>query len=85
MEPVTILGLIAGTLTTISFLPQVIKTIKTKHVKDLSLGMYLLIFLGIFLWAVYGIFRKDLPVILANGTAFILTGIILVHIIKYKE
>ena len=72
MELITILGLVAATLTTTSFLPQVIKVIKTKHVKDLSLNMYLLLGTGILFWTIYGVFRNDLPVILANGISFIL-------------
>ncbi|MBI2628226.1 MAG: SemiSWEET transporter [Candidatus Niyogibacteria bacterium] len=84
MEMITLLGLAAATCTTISFLPQAIKTIKTKQTKDLSLGMYTVLTVGIFLWFLYGILIKDLPVILANGITLIFTAIILFLIIKYK-
>ena len=84
MELITILGLVAATCTAISFLPQAIKIIKTKHTKGLSLGMYALFTTGIFLWLVYGIFIKDLPVILANVITLIFAAIILFLIIKYK-
>ena len=84
MNLITILGLAAATCTTISFLPQAIKIIKTKHTKDLSLGMYLVLTTGVFLWFVYGIFIKDLPVILANGITLLFIVIILFLIIKYK-
>lgn len=84
MEYITILGLIAATCTTISFLPQAIKTIKTKHTKDLSLGMYFVLTAGIFLWLIYGILLKNLPMILANGISFIFTATILFLIIKHK-
>jgi len=80
----TILGSIAAVCTTIAFLPQAIKTIKTKHTKDLSLSMYTLLNLGIFLWFCYGILIKEVPVILANGITWIFTMTILALIIKYK-
>jgi len=83
MEPITILGLIAGALTTFSFLPQVIKTWKLKETKDISLGMYALISIGVFLWLAYGLFKKDLPIILANGIGLILVLIILFFKLKY--
>jgi len=84
MNLITVLGLIAATCTTISFLPQAIKTIRSKHTKDLSLGMYAVLTTGVFLWFVYGIFIKDIPVILANGITFVFTATILYLIIKYK-
>ncbi|ATZ60802.2 MAG: SemiSWEET transporter [Methanosarcinales archaeon Met12] len=84
MELITLLGLAAATCTTISFLPQAIKIIKTKHVKGLSLGMYTILTAGIFLWLLYGILIQDLPIILANGTTLIFVATILFLIIKYK-
>jgi len=82
---ITILGLVAAILTTISFLPQAIKTIKTKNTDDLSLGMYSVLVSGIILWLIYGILIKDLPVILANGVTLVFTSSILFLIIKYKK
>ena len=84
MDYVTIIGLIAGTITTISFLPQVLKIIRTRHTKDISLGMYVTLSMGILLWLVYGILISSLPVILANLISFILTLIIVIFKIKYK-
>lgn len=81
---ITLLGLIAATLTTASFLPQAIKTIKTRHTKDLSLGMYVLLTTGASLWLIYGILIEDLPIILANGITLIFIITILILIIKYK-
>lgn len=83
MNPVTILGLTAATCTTAAFLPQAIKAIKTKHTKDLSLGMYSIFVVGIFLWLLYGIFTKDLPIIAANIVSLIFSGVILGLKIKY--
>jgi len=84
IEMITLLGLIAATLTTASFLPQAIKTIKTRHTKDLSLGMYVLLTTGASLWLIYGILIEDLPIILANGITLIFIITILILIIKYK-
>lgn len=81
----TILGLVAGTLTTIAFLPQVVKTWKSKSARDLSLGMYLIFCSGVMLWLVYGILRSDLPVIVANGATLILALIILYFKLVYKN
>ena len=80
---IAIIGLIAGTCTTISFLPQVIKTIKIKETKDISISMYIVLATGMLLWMTYGILIKDLPVILANSISFILAAIVLILKIKY--
>lgn len=84
MNFVTILGLVAGACTTFAFLPQAIKTIKTKHTSDISLIMYIVINIGVALWLTYGFLRNDLPVILANGIVLIFTLTILGLKIKYK-
>ena len=84
MNWITVLGLIAASCTTISFLPQAVKAIKTKHTKDLSLGMYIVLTSGILLWLIYGIFIGDLPIILSNCVTFIFTASILYLKIKYK-
>ena len=84
MDFVTILGLVAGILTTIAFLPQVIKTWKSKSAKDFSFGMLITFSLGVFLWLLYGIAKNDLPVILANLLTFVLNLIIIVLKTKYN-
>lgn len=63
---VTWIGLIAGLLTSIAALPQVIKTWKSRHARDLSVWQPLLLSVGIALWLIYGMLIKDLPLILAN-------------------
>ena len=68
---VTIIGLIAGFLTSIAALPQLIRTMKTRHVRDLSLGQPLLLSFGVGLWLVYGILIHDIPLIIANITPLI--------------
>ena len=84
MNPITIIGLLAGTFTTIAFLPQLIKTLKLKETKDLSLWMYIILCSGVFLWLVYGLLIKDLPIIAANSISLVLASIILFYKIKYK-
>jgi len=74
----------AAVLTTISFVPQAIKTIKSRHTKDLSLFMYAILTTGVFLWFVYGILLMNAPLMLANGITLLFTATILVMKIKYK-
>ncbi len=81
---VTILGLIAAACTTIAFIPQALKTIRTRNTKDLSLTTYILLVVGIVLWLIYGFLMKDLPVIIANAVTFFFIGTILVLKIKHK-
>lgn len=78
------IGNIAAILTTISFLPQALQVIKTKNTEGISLGMYTMFVLGVFLWAIYGYINKDMPVLLANSITFILASIILSYKIKYS-
>ncbi len=84
MEFVNIFGSLAGTLTTIAFFPQAIKTWKTKSAEDISLGMFTLFAAGVFLWIVYGIGIGSVPVVIANTITFVLAVTILVFKIKYK-
>ena len=84
MSYVTVLGLLAGTLTTISFIPQVLKVIQSKSTRDISLLMFLAFSAGVFSWLLYGIMINDMPVIIANAITFILAMIILIYKIKYK-
>lgn len=72
-----IIGAIAATLTTVSFIPQVVRIIRTKHTQDISLSMYIIFTIGVALWLVYGIILGKLPIIVANVVTLLLTGIIL--------
>ena len=69
--------LAAAFCTTVAFLPQVIRTWRTRSTGDLSLGMFLVFTTGIFLWLVYGLYVHDLPLIAANSVTFVLSGTIL--------
>lgn len=82
MDFTSIIGNIAALLTTISFLPQAIKTIKTKDTGGLSFPMYLLFVTGVSLWLIYGTLNNQMPIIIGNLVTLILAGIILSFMIK---
>jgi len=84
MNWITIIGLVAASFTTFAFLPQVIKTWRMKETRDISLWMYLVFTIGVFLWLGYGILIGDYPVLIANGATLILTLTILIAKIRYK-
>ena len=69
---VTMLGLLAGTLTTAAFVPQVLKTWRTRAAGDVSLAMFLILALGVGLWVVYGSLIGSAPVLVANGVTLLL-------------
>lgn len=71
-------------MTTVSFVPQVIKTWKTKSARDLSLGMYLVFCTGVTLWLTYGFIKFDLPIILSNIVTLALALILLIMKLRYK-
>lgn len=83
MGAVTITGLVAAFLTTVAFLPQVVHTIRTRSTHDISLRMYSLYTAGIFLWFVYGLFLRDVPLIASNAVTFLLAATILVLKIRH--
>lgn len=82
---ITTLGLIAGVLTTIAYLPQLIKTWKSKSAHDLSWTMLIVLCTGIILWLVYGVYVHDIPIIAANIVTFIFASMILTLKIRYKS
>jgi len=84
LETADTLGLLAGTLTTVAFVPQVIKIWKTKHANDISLGMFAIFSGGVLLWLCYGIAIGATPVIVANAITLGLSLTILLFKIKYK-
>ena len=72
-----LIGYSAGVLTTLAFVPQVVKSWRSKSVGDLSFLTLSAFTAGVFLWLVYGIALRSVPVIAANGTTLVLTGILL--------
>lgn len=85
MDIPTLLGLGAGTLTTLAFVPQVLKTWRSKSGNDISLGMFVLFSTGVLLWLIYGILIHALPVILANAVTLLLSLTVLALKLRYQR
>ena len=79
-----LIGLAAAVGTTISFLPQAIKTIRTKDTSGISLSMYSLFAFGTLLWLLYGLMTNNVPVYIANGITLVFATIILIYKLRYK-
>jgi MtN3 and saliva related transmembrane protein len=77
------LGYFAGTLTVLSFLPQVIRTWQSRQTRDLSLGMFLFLVTASSLWIIYGVVIRDWPVILTNAGMVTLNGAIATAKLRY--
>jgi MtN3 and saliva related transmembrane protein len=84
MDLTVALGLLAGGLTTISFVPQVWKIWKTKSVEDVSLKMFAALCIGVALWMVYGFIKNDTAILVTNGVTLLLALAILGMKLKYK-
>ena len=80
-----IIGMSAAILTTIAFIPQVLKVIKLKKTGGLSLSTYIIFTIGVALWLVYGFYKNSISMILGNGITLILSLIILVYIVREKK
>lgn len=80
-----IIGYVAATLTTASFLPQVYQILKTKDTSSISLSMYIIFCLGVFLWLVFGILKEEAPIIIANAITLFLGLLILTLKLKEKK
>ena len=85
MTNIDILGLIATSFITSSFVPQVITTYKSKDVSGISLSTYLIITIGLALWLIYGLLKGDLPLIIANSVMVVLTAAITLMKIIYTK
>lgn len=84
MTHVGLIGTVAAVCTTISFLPQVIKVYRTKRTSDLSLPMYIIFSIGVFMWMCYGFLTGSLPIILANAITLVFCTYILAMKMTYK-
>ncbi len=77
-------GSAAAMCTTVSFLPQVVRTWRTRSVGDISLFMYLVLCIGLCLWLAYGLFIDSMPVIAANAASLVLAGAVLVMRVMFS-
>ena len=76
-------GYLAAAMTTLAFVPQAVKTIRTKDTRSISLGMYVVFTIGIAFWLVYGIALDSMPMILSNIVTFLLSATILTMKLKH--
>lgn len=83
VDGTTLIGLIAAICTTSSFVPQVIKILRSKRTQDVSLVMYAILTTGLFLWLVYGFILHDIPLILANLISVTLSMSVLILKLKH--
>lgn len=84
-HPTDLIGYSAAFLTTVSFVPQVWLTLRTRDVSGVSLGMYSLFTVGIALWLIYGIVQRSWPLVGANAVTLILALIVLFMRLRYGE
>lgn len=85
MELESIVGYAAAFLTTISFLPQVIRVVMTKKTEDISRNMYILLNTGVCFWLAYGCLKMDTPIIIANTFTLIFSLTILIFKLREKK
>ena len=84
MNP-TVIGTIAGILTSLAAIPQVIKTLKSRHVRDISIWQPLLVTIGVALWMIYGILIRDLPLIIANIIPLVCNAVLTGMKMRYSK
>ena len=84
-EQVSIIGYVAATLTTVSFLPQLIRVVKLRSARDISLGMFLIFSVGTMVWLVYGVLSHSAPVWIANAVTLGLSLWILILKLRFDR
>jgi MtN3 and saliva related transmembrane protein len=85
METTTIVGAVASVLTTLSFLPQLFKMIRTKKAQDVSYIMLAVLFVGGIMWIVYGTMKADWIIIISNCISTVINVVSSIFSIKYKR
>ncbi|HEY5330860.1 MAG TPA: SemiSWEET transporter [Acidobacteriaceae bacterium] len=84
-QNVNLIGYVAAALTTISFLPQLVRVVKLRSARDISLGMFLIFSIGTLFWFVYGLLSHSLPVAIANAITLALSVSILVLKLRFDR
>jgi MtN3 and saliva related transmembrane protein len=84
MSFIVVIGLLAGAFTTAAFVPQVVKTLRTRSTKDISLGMFAVTAVGLVLWLTYGVLAGAAPVIVANAISLPLACVIIACKLMYR-
>lgn len=85
MEIKGVIGIVAGCLTAIAAMPQIIKAVKTKEVEHVSPFMFLILMAGNAVWCWYGLLLKDWPIIITNAFSFAMDLVMLALKAKYKK
>ncbi|HWK54033.1 MAG TPA: SemiSWEET transporter [Hyphomicrobiales bacterium] len=85
MIPHELLGTAAGFCTTIATLPQLRQTWRSRHVENVSLRTFLILFIGLGLWTAYGISLRDWPIIVTNGISCLLNGAMVLLLLLYRR
>jgi MtN3 and saliva related transmembrane protein len=85
MDSIELIGLLGALLSSITFIPQVVRTWQIKSAGDLSMGMLLIVFTSTIVWLIYGFALNLLPVIIANGIIFLLSLLLIYFKIKFKR
>ncbi|MBL0357968.1 MAG: hypothetical protein IPP72_14300 [Chitinophagaceae bacterium] len=85
MDWIEVVGLIGSTLSSITFIPQVLQAWKTKSVGDLSLSMMVIVTLSTLVWLVYGFGRNALPVIICNAIIFLLSLVLIYFKFSFQK
>ena len=81
----SIFGYLAAVCTAVSFLPQAVKTVRTKNTEGLSLITYVFLFFGSLFWFIYGIYSKDVPLVATNTLTTVFTFFIVFIILKNRN
>jgi len=79
----SLIGSVAAFCTTVAFLPQVVKTARTRHTRDISLLYTSITLFGVFCWLVYGWLIRDFPLIAANAVTLVMVGVIFSYKLKF--
>lgn len=87
MQPsaINLIGYVAATMTTVSFVPQLLRVIKLRSARDVSLGMFLIFTTGTAFWLLYGVLSGSFPVALANSVTFVLSLAILLLKLRFDR
>jgi len=81
----TIIGIAASVCTAASLIPQLIKVLKEKKAENVSMGMLLVLFVGLGLWIYYGLLKEDIIIIASNSFSFIINMLLAIVALKYKR
>jgi MtN3 and saliva related transmembrane protein len=81
---ITLLGLVAGVLTTTSFIPQLLKIRRTRSADDISAAMFVAYCIGVTLWLIYGALNRDIAIIAANFVTLVLAMTVLILKVRYR-